>query len=76
MATQRIERPIYLPEMIELARKLAEDIPFVRIDFYALPELVSGEMTFYPGNGFEPFRPREWDKRLGDLLTLPLKDTL
>jgi hypothetical protein len=76
MATQVIERPQHLPEMMELARKLAEDIPFVRVDFYALPQLVFGEMTFYPGNGFEPFRPIEWDRNLGNLLNLPVKNTL
>ena len=75
-STQAIEKPKNLSEMLELARRLADDIPFVRIDFYALPRLVFGEMTFYPGNGFEPFRPIEWDRRLGDLLKLPNRVTL
>ena len=72
MSNQVIERPEHLSKMIELSRKLAKDIPFVRIDFYALPQLVFGEMTFYPGNGFEPFRPSEWDAKLGELLKLPV----
>ena len=75
MATQLIEPPHNLPEMIGLARELSRDIPFVRIDFYALPEIVFGEMTLYPGNGFEPFRPTEWDGKLGELLELPIKFT-
>jgi len=58
--------------MIRLAHVLAEDIPFVRVDLYALPQPVFGEMTFYPENGFGPFRPAEWDARLGQLLRLSL----
>ena len=76
MATKEIQRPQNLSEMIKIARELAGDIPFVRIDFYALPQLVFGEMTLYPGNGFEPFRPSEWDEKLGELLELPVKFTL
>ena len=25
-------------------------------------------MTFYPGNGYEEFKPLEWDKKIGDLI--------
>ena len=27
-------------------------------------------MTFYPGSGFEQFKPREWDYKLGDMIDL------
>ncbi len=30
-----------------------------------------GEITLYPGSGFEEFTPVEWDRKLGDWLELP-----
>ncbi len=53
---------------------LSKDFPFVRVDFFEVNEkLYIGEMTFYPGNGMEPFNPCEWDRKLGNLLKLPKK---
>ena len=69
-----IEPPLYLNTMVELARKLSADFTFVRVDFYALPRVVFGEMTFYPGNGSEEFRPFEWDSKLGQLIKLPINE--
>lgn len=67
-----IPKPYNFEKMIELAEKLSENIPFVRVDFYESGgQIYFGEMTFYPGSGFEEFSPEEWDKRLGDLIELP-----
>lgn len=69
---EKIEKPKSYEKMIELAEKLAEGIPFVRVDFYEVNEQpLFGELTFYPGAGFEEFSPPEWDRKLGDLLQLP-----
>ena len=58
--------------MIELAESLAKNIPFVRVDFYEVNKKVYfGEMTFFPGSGFEEFTPEKYDKILGDMLELP-----
>ena len=70
------EARLILPEsidtMIELARKLSKDIPFVRVDFYDIHGTVYfGEMTFFPGAGFNPFMPPEWEERIGGYLELP-----
>lgn len=66
-----IASPKYLKEMITLAEQLAKDIPFVRVDFYCnFDKVLFGEMTFYPGSGFESFQPIEWDYKLGDLITI------
>lgn len=68
-----IPKPKNLKKMIELSEKLAEGIPFVRIDWYEINgKLYFGEYTFYPGSGFEEFTPEEWDKKLGDLIDLGL----
>lgn len=67
-----VTSPKYLNEMITLAEQLAKDIPFVRVDFYCnFDKVLFGEMTFYPGSGFESFQPIEWDYKLGDLIKLP-----
>ena len=57
--------------MFEAARTLAQNIPFVRVDFYALPKLVFDEMTLYPESGIGPFNPPEYDLLLGSMIKLP-----
>ena len=60
--------------MIELAEKLSDGMPFVRIDFYENDnKILFGEMTFYPGSGMEEFTPEEWDYTLGSWINLPDK---
>ena len=52
-----------------MGEKLAAGIPFVRVDFYEVnDQIYFGELTLYPGAGFEEFRPVEYDRRLGDLI--------
>lgn len=58
--------------MVKLAQQLAHDLPFARIDFYEMEKQpYFGEITLYPGSGFEEFTPAEWDRKLGDWLELP-----
>ena len=69
---KQITPPKNLAKMIQLAEILAEEIPFVRVDFYESNETIFfGEMTFFPGNGMEEFRPEEWDYTMGNWITLP-----
>ncbi len=63
-----IDPPQKLSEMITLAEKLSTGIPFVRVDFYALPEVYFGEMTLYPAAGYKKFDPPEWDTIIGSWL--------
>ena len=63
--------------MIEYAEKLSQGIPYVRVDFYLVDgQVYFGEMTFNTWDGFLEFDPPEWDKKLGDMLVLPPKDSL
>lgn len=63
--------PEKLTEMINLAEKLSEGIPFVRIDFYLVNHMVYfGEITFFPASGLKGFVPEEWDLRFGELIQL------
>ncbi|MCM1091684.1 MAG: glycosyl transferase, partial [Muribaculum sp.] len=67
-----IPRPEKLELMIELAERLAQDLPHVRVDFYSIESRIYfGEMTLYHGAGFERLTPAEWELKLGDLLELP-----
>ena len=69
-----VKPPKNLDKMIEIANQLAEPFPFVRVDFYETADgskLYVGELTFYPGGGYESFEPMEWDYKLGEMLKLP-----
>lgn len=67
-----IEKPINYQTMIKLSEQLAKGIPFVRVDFYEVNrKIFFGEMTFYPGAGFEKFEPEKYDRILGEMLELP-----
>lgn len=68
---KKIEKPKKLELMLELANELAKDKKFVRIDFYSIIQnIFFGEITFYPGAGLEEFIPKEYNKKLGDLIEL------
>lgn len=68
----RIDPPKKLAEMLEVARKLSAGFCFVRVDLYYVQEQVRfGEMTFYHGSGYEPFRPSEYNRVFGDHIRLP-----
>lgn len=67
-----IEMPEHLNEMIEVAHKLCEDFPFVRVDLYNINgKILFGEMTFYPSDGRNKYIPDEYNKTIGDYLELP-----
>lgn len=63
--------PSNIENMKKICRKLAKDIPFVRIDLYEVDKKeFFGEITFYPASGFGTFTPKEWNMKLGDLVNL------
>lgn len=64
-------RPKELEEMLRLAKVLAKNEPFLRVDFYVINSKVYfGEMTFFPASGFEKFEPLSADEMLGKLINL------
>lgn len=66
-----IDRPKCLNKMLDLARILANNIPFVRIDFYIVnDQIYFGEITFYPATGMHKFIPETWDSIMGKWLIL------
>jgi len=70
------EPPYYVPinykEMICIASKLSKGFPQVRVDLYSINgRIYFGELTFFHAGGMALFDPPEWDKKLGDWITLP-----
>jgi len=64
--------PVTFDEMKLLAEKLADKLPFVRVDFYSINDkTIFGEMTFYPSDGRLDFVPEAYNKIIGDYLVLP-----
>lgn len=68
---KNIPKPQKYDEMVSLAEKLSSGIPFVRVDFYEINgHIFFGELTFYPGSGFEEFTPIDADYLLGSYISL------
>lgn len=68
------QMPKNLEKMVELGKILADDFPFVRVDFYEIndSDIYLGEMTFYSGGGTLSMKPVEWDKKLGEKIKLDM----
>lgn len=65
------QKPKNFETMKIAASKLSKGIRQVRVDFYEVNNTVYfGELTFFHFSGYVPFEPVEWDKRLGDMLSL------
>lgn len=68
------KKPERFEKMWDLAKELAQDKAFSRIDFYEVGDNVYfGEITFYPTSGFGGFEPSNYDIIIGRLLQLPTK---
>ena len=66
-----IPKPKNLELMMELAKKLSKDIPFLRVDFYEINgKVYFGELTFFPALGWSGFEPKQVDIQLGRLINL------
>lgn len=71
---REVHLPAKLDKIMGLAETLSRGYPFLRVDFYYVNEKIySGELTFYPASGLTPFTDMEWDRIMGDWLTLPRK---
>lgn len=67
------KKPINLDKMLKFSTIIARNIPFLRVDFYEINDkLYFGEATFFPGSGYIPFNPPEWDEKLGEWISLPI----
>lgn len=68
------DKPEKFELMKELARKLSQNIPVVRVDFFYINKKVYfAEFTFYDWAGLRPFNDMKWDRLLGSWIQLPNK---
>lgn len=65
-------KPESFDEMKEIAAKLSEGLPHVRIDLYEVNgHVYFGEYTFFHWGGCGSFEPEEWLTIMGDWIKLP-----
>lgn len=64
-----LAKPEKLDEMLNLARQMAEDFPYVRVDFYYIDnKIYFGELTFTPESGFVVFNNDKLDLEWGSMI--------
>ena len=65
-------KPANFKEMLEIAKKLSQGLPHVRVDLYNINgRIYFGELTFFHFSGIVPFNPNIWDYKFGEYITLP-----
>jgi hypothetical protein len=70
--SEPVKRPQRWEEMLEVAENIGEQFDFVRVDLYDTPRgVLFGEVTFYPGAGFEQFSPESLDAEFGRPWKIP-----
>lgn len=66
-----IKKPENFDKMLEIATKLSNPFPHVRVDLYNISgRIVFGEMTFYSAGGFVRIASPEMDKKIGSWIDL------
>lgn len=67
-----VPRPVCLDRLLEYAEIIAKGHPFVRCDFYVLPDggIRFGEITFYPMSGMERWNPEKVNYIFGEYIDL------
>ncbi len=67
-----LPKPPNFETMRDIARKLSEGFPFIRVDLYSVKgRIYFGELTFYPDSGLVPFWPDHYNRFFGDFFRLP-----
>lgn len=65
------DKPRELDDAIRIAEKLSKEFNFIRVDLYLLEgQIFFGELTNYPGNGFQVFKPESFEIEMGTHLKL------
>ena len=68
-----IVKPLNYEKMLDIAATLSKGIAFARIDLYNVEgQIYVGEITLYPGSGFNTTMSKEYDKMLGSKIKLDI----
>lgn len=71
-SSKELHKPISFEKMKEIASKLSQGIPHVRVDLYDINgKIYFGELTFFHWSGTKPFNPKKWDYVFGSWIKLP-----
>lgn len=63
--------PQFFDEMLSASKRLSEQFPFVRVDFFVTNNTwYFAELTFTPGAGMMPFNPDKYDYEWGKMLDI------
>lgn len=66
-----IELPDFFDSMLEVAKELCKEFPFVRVDFFLANErYYFAELTFTPSACMMPFNPDKYDLEWGNMLDI------
>lgn len=66
------DKPKNLDNIIALSEILSKDFIHVRVDWlYVNETFYNGEMTFHTAGGLNSFKPKKWEKLLGNYISLP-----
>lgn len=67
----KLPRPECIEQMFDLAGRLSEGVPFLRVDFYSIDNHpYFGELTFFPDSGLDANLLTETDVLFGDKIKL------
>ncbi len=70
--TEPPAKPKDYEQMLEIAGKLAQGFPFIRVDlYYVAGRIYFGELSFYPNNGFVAYETKQMDDCFSCAITLP-----
>ncbi len=70
-----IPKPKNYDKMIEIAERLANPFPMVRVDLYNIHgKIIFGELTFFDASGYTGFSPDSFDYWAGNKFILPQKE--
>lgn len=62
----KMKKPAIASELVSVAEKLADDLPFVRVDLYNVDgRILFSELTFCPAGGMTPMEPDSFDYEMG-----------
>ena len=70
----KTEKPLNFKKMVELAKELSSEFPFVRVDLYNVAgKVYFSELTFIPTGGNMKLQPESVLDEWGSWLKLPKK---
>ena len=76
LKAEKITPPSNFKEMLEIAEKLAEPFPHVRVDLYndKNGRIIFGELTFFEASGYLAYSPDSFDFEMGSIFDVSTFD--